>query len=323
VNHVGALNIGVIASPAGSPDRNARAAGRRTIIVTGVARSGTSLIAGLLREAGLFMGDYIYEVVNEDSQILEFLHSGDRGMLRRLIRDRNSSHSNWGFKIPNLHAYLLHQELRLFRNPHLVVITRDPVAVAIRNNLSEHVDQMEALKAAADAMQAMAYFISQARCPTLLLSYEKALAFPNVTIDSLIEFCGLRSPEHVRNKLFAQVQPNRAEYLAAATRHFIGQIDGVLDGQLYGWCAQLGRAEPVRLELMADDVILETVRADRYRDDLAKGGLGNGCHGFFIDLANHRLNAGSVIRMRVANRVLEIENSGRSLGDFPVQSTRV
>jgi hypothetical protein len=170
-------------------------------------------------------------------------------------------------------------------------------------------------------MQAVAYFVAQVRCPTLLLSYEKALSFPNVTIDSLIDFCGLRSPDHVRNKMFAQVQPNRAEYLAAATRHFVGQIDGVLDGQLYGWCAQLGRAEPIRLELLADDTMLEIVRADRYRDDLAKGGLGNGCHGFFIDLANHRLKPDAVIRMRVANRVLEIENSGRRLGDFPVQTT--
>jgi hypothetical protein len=317
-NTGGLLNTGIIAPPRPVGTRPRRDAGKRTFIVTGIARSGTTLVAGLLKDAGVFMGQFLHDVVEEDAAMLEALHSRDMTMLRTLIGERNAGHAQWGFKLPNLHAYLEHQELAGFRNPRLVVIFRDPVAVAVRNALSEHYPEMQALIAATNAAYSLARFVERVPCPVLLLSYEKALAFPGVLIDNLLAFCELRPDDATRNRMFLRVQPNRAEYLVAARRRFVGAIDGVLDGQLYGWCAQEGRVEPVRLELHVADRVVATFSADHFRQDLAQIGVGNGSHGFYVDLEALGLAPETVISVKVAGRMLELQNSGRTLGTLPV-----
>ena len=101
MNHISALNVGVINSARSAADETGRGkagkgkAANRTIIVTGVARSGTSLIAALLKTAGVFMGEFLYDVVNEDAHMLELLRSRDRTLLKQLIRQRNGKHASW------------------------------------------------------------------------------------------------------------------------------------------------------------------------------------------------------------------------------------
>jgi hypothetical protein len=310
------LNTGIIScAPVASRARREQA--KRTFIVTGIARSGTSLIASLLKEAGVFMGAFLHNVVNEDAQILEVLRRRDMETLKTLVRNRNAENAQWGFKVPNLHAYLKHTELGMFRNPHLLVIYRDPVAVAVRNALSEHYSEVDALVNSANAMHSMAQFARRAECPVLLLSYEKALSLPNTMIERVLEFCGLALHDADRARLLMQVQPNRPEYLAASTSSFEGRIDGVFNGELYGWCWQTGRLEPVRLQVFADDRPVATVVADAFREDLMHAGVGNGCHGFFVPIARHGVRRSAVIRVKISNRVLELENSGMALGALP------
>ena len=45
--------------------------------------------------------------------------------------------------------------------------------------------------------------------------------------------------------------------------------------------------------------------------------MGNGCHGFFIDLSRYGVRRDAVIRVKVSDRVLELENSGKKLSAFP------
>ncbi len=310
--HINDLNIGII-----SARRPARRLGRnddkKTIIVTGVARSGTSFVASVLRAAGLYMGEFIYDVVNEDAQMLEIVRSRDAVLLRTLIEQRNRKHGCWGFKIPNLHTYLRQDELSVFRNPHLIVIYRDPVAVAVRNAISEHYAELDGGVAAAGAMQALGQFVQLAECPLLLLSYEKALAFPNLMIDSILDFCGISLDDAGRAALVPQMQPKSRAYLTDATRRYHGRIDRILDGALFGWCFQEGRLEPVKLDLLADGQLIATFDADAHRGDLAAGGIGNGYHGFNVNLTRYRLRGSAVIRVRINGRVLELENSGQRL----------
>ena len=264
------------------------------------------------------MGEFLHDVVHEDAQILEFLRSRDMHLLKRLIEQRNAKYDQWGFKVPNLHAFLQCSELALFRNPHMIVMYRDPVAIAVRNALSEHLVERATLLSATNAMDSLAHFVDRAQCPVLMLSYEKALSFPNIVIDAVLEFCGVKVEQDVRNRLFLHVQPNRAEYLAAATRHFAGYVDGILEGQLRGWCVQVGRVEPVQLSLFADEQLVASFRADKYREDLAAGGVGNGCHGFSVNLSTLRLKGSTIIRIKVRDRVLELENSGKRLDSYEV-----
>lgn len=313
------LNLGVFSRRPINP-RMPRSKRNGTIIVTGVARSGTSLIAALLKEAGLFMGAFLNVVVSEDPQILGLLRRRDLTALKLLVRDRNAGYSRWGFKIPNLHAYLRYDELRMFRNPHLIIVCRDPVAVGLRNALSEHYDEIEAMVTAANATYSMMQFASRAACPVFFLSYEKILLHPDEVIERLLRFCGLSVTSGEWTKLLTHVRPSCAEYMAVSTSTFQGRIDGIVNGQLYGWCWQKGHLEPVRLQVFADGHPIASVVADTFRDDLMRVGVGNGCHGFYVPLSPHCIRANSTICVTINNRALELENSGVAIGYLPVIS---
>src|SRR4051794_13661987 len=103
-------------------------AGGRAFIVTGLHPAGTSLVAAVLQQAGLFIGADINEIVYEDEEIISALSSGDTAALRRIISGRDTNYRSWGFKLPMLCRDLDPDQLVLFNDPHLIVTFRDPVA---------------------------------------------------------------------------------------------------------------------------------------------------------------------------------------------------
>ncbi|HTW68947.1 MAG TPA: hypothetical protein VME47_03590, partial [Acetobacteraceae bacterium] len=216
---------------AGEPAREGR-----TFIVTGLHRSGTTLIASMLGQVGIFMGAEINDIVHEDEALAKLIVAGDRDELRQLIAGRNAGYGTWGFKLPMLCRWLSVAELALFNNPHVIVPFRDLLAISVRASLSEYQPPMKALRNAADEMAAMVEFVTQLPCPALLLSYEKALVFPNEMVEAVTRFCGLPPNESLHRRLIGAIQPNRETYLLGARRRFEGRIEGIAAGRLYGWC---------------------------------------------------------------------------------------
>jgi hypothetical protein len=312
VDYVSAPNSGVIQIGDAVPNPDEPC----TLIVTGVARSGTSMLASVLQIGGVFMGQHLYDVVMEDAEILHALHGGHEALLRRVIERRDAEHRAWGFKIPNLPAYLLVEQLRWFRNPRLVVIYRDPVAIAVRGSLSEYFDVREELTSAGHAVNSLTAFIARAQCPTLILSYEKAIARPDVMLDALLPFCGITPDVDMMEEQIRAVLPNNPAYLATANTQFVGYVEGLLRDQIYGWCYRLGSLEPVLLDLFADDVRIATFLAGEFRKDLAENKIGNGNHGFYFDLSRFNLSPDTTLRIRPNRRTVELNGSGRALRDL-------
>jgi hypothetical protein len=301
------LNQGVIASvPA--PRGRKRSPREKTLLLTGLARSGTSMLASLLQAAGVWLGDHVYDPIKEDAEITQMMEARDFTRLDALIKRQNAKSPIWGFK--------LHDELDRFRNPHLIVIFRDPVAVAARNALSEQTEGTQALVEATAAMHSMVQFVRASRLPFLMLSYEKALVFPRSFIDTVLDFCGVTLDDAKRNELLRHVQPNRTEYVLTSKRAFEGHLEGVLDGKLYGWARHIGRLTPVQLELLVDDKLAATFQAGEFRGDLLAANLGNGNHAFFLDLDGLDLNERSVVRVRINRRTFELVNSGKSFAEL-------
>jgi hypothetical protein len=287
----------------------------RTFIVTGLHRSGTSLVASILRQAGLFMGSEINDAVFEDEAISRILVVQDLAALRHAIAERNATHAAWGFKFPMLWRALDAGQLTMFDHPRLIVTFRDPVAMAVRTSLSEYRDPMRVLRDVASDQVAMLMFVEQLTCPNLLLSYEKALTFPHDFIDAIMRFCGMpESPLH--DRLVGLIELNRPRYLASARRRFDGLIEGVRGGQLYGWCQLTRSVEPVTLEVLVDDRVALTLVADTFRQDLLDAGIGKGSHGYFVELDALQARPDQVIRVRVARHGIELDNSGTRLCDF-------
>ena len=288
----------------------------RTFIVTGLHRSGTSLVASILQQAGLFIGSNVNDIVFEDEVIANALAACDTATLRRIIAERDAQHSRWGFKYPMLCAVLDPDQLSLFDKPRLIVTFRDPIAMAVRTALSEYRDPMQSLREVAADQTAMLAFVDRLACPNLLLSYEKALTFPQDFIATITRFCDLPQTAELRGRLIALIEPNRQRYVAHARRRYEGVIEGVRGEHLYGWCRLSQSTEPVMLEVLVDDRVVTRLTAETFRQDLLDAGIGQGSHGFFIRLDALQAQPVSLIRVRVAHHGIELDNSGKRLCDF-------
>lgn len=307
-------NRGVIIR--GPPGQSAADQQQRTIIVSGIGRSGTSMVASLLAALGLLSADDAYSLTMEDREFLHLFTFRDAEGLSAAIERRNRRSDSWAFKLPSIHGYMEPDGLRIFRNPRLVMVFRDPVAIAVRHAAAEHVDAAFSFFETTEGMRDMARFLHAADCPMLLVSYEKAVRYPDHLIAVLAEFCGLAIDPGQRERLRAIIRPDNPEYAANARRHYDGQIDGIIDGCLHGWCRERDEPNGVALELLVDGEPATSFRADLLRDDLRAAGIGDGVHAFAVDLDNVRMTPHSILTVRVAGRNFEIAGSGKPAGEY-------
>jgi hypothetical protein len=185
-----------------------------TIIVSGVGRSGTSMAAGALAALGLPMGDTGGLAVYEDTQLSPALYYFDHAARARIIAARNAETKKWGFKFPSLQLHLHPAELRQFRNPRLIVITRDLVAVAQRAVKSDPdlAVPFDALWNITRQQNDMVDFLYKAQCPRMVMSYEKAVQFPVAFVEMMASFCGLKVDHASVDNAVRTVSPNNEAY---------------------------------------------------------------------------------------------------------------
>jgi|HubBroStandDraft_1064217.scaffolds.fasta_scaffold82848_2 hypothetical protein len=308
----GLVNKGIIINrPAGLT-----ASGARTLIVTGLQRSGTSLVSSMLQQAGVFMGQQLNDAVFEDEEMLAILRSGDLGALRHLIARRNADYGTWGFKVPIIYTDLHPEQLALFGNPHLIVPFRDVASIAVRKSLSEFKETIQAMREAVDQLDRMVAFVASASAPSLLLSYEKILMFRDDFVDALIRFCGLPDDAALRARMIDRIEPNHRHYINHARQVYRGFVDGIIDECICGWCQLIGGSEPVLLDLHVDDRVVASATADMFRQDLVDAGIGDGRHGFRVDLRPFATRPDTVIRVKVARWSIELEKSGRNVAQY-------
>ena len=118
----------------------------RTLIVVGVARSGTSMVAGVLEKLGVFMGTRRDQIVFEDTELAAMLEAQPPiENARDWLRARDSVHQVWGWKRPDAFKYLS-SYLPAFRNPCLIVTFRDLLAISMRNAIAVESDPWQGLE---------------------------------------------------------------------------------------------------------------------------------------------------------------------------------
>ena len=161
-----------------------------TIIVVGVPRSGTSMIAASLIALGVPMGDRMDDAVYEDTQMAGALDKPEA--LARAIGQRNAKFPKWGFKRP-LAFVNMAKDLRSFRKPRLVIPFRDSAAIAMRNVISMRFDFVPALGLAVRQTVQLSDFIRDVTVPTMVVSYEKAISNPSVFTEELSTFCAVEN----------------------------------------------------------------------------------------------------------------------------------
>jgi hypothetical protein len=285
-----------------------------TVIVSGVGRSGTSMTAAVLSALGIPMGN-TKSAVLEDEEFLHALLFFNFGRLAQLVNIRNAATDRWGFKFASLQNHLLPPQLKSFRNPHLIIVMRDPVAIAARAQISdpEIKDATDAFFNVTKQSYDMANFVANAPCPTLLLSYEKFLSFPAEAIACIAAFCGIELTEAARAQALAEIAPNNTDYLKLFHKEYKGHLNGIRHGRVFGWCCALNNNEPVAIELLADGKVIATTFANIFREDLKKAGIGEGVHAFEIDISHLGLNGDCILRVQAAGTDFVLQGSDASV----------
>jgi hypothetical protein len=229
------------------------AASRATIIVVGTGRSGTSMVAGVLRALGAYIGEKIDEAVLEDQEIAGALDNENWDAFRTIVDSRNRNYLHWGFKRPNAYSKAS-KFIPLLRNPRLIVTMRDCVAVGVRNSISIHTDPFESTLAAARGAIRVIESVKGIDCPVMFASYEKALFEPSQFVQSVAEFCGL-TPTSVARKAALEIIQNGPEvYLSRALIEFDGAFKVSSEGNIDAWL--MTNAAFPKIEIMDGSTVL-------------------------------------------------------------------
>ena len=105
--------------------------GKRTFVVLGCPRGGTSLLAGALHHAGVYIGDFKANNRYEDPDFMtppKLAHTASVKLLP-VIRSRNERFEYWGWKDPNT-IYYIQNVAHLLEQPVFLFIYRDPMEIA-------------------------------------------------------------------------------------------------------------------------------------------------------------------------------------------------
>jgi len=159
---------------------------KKTVVIFGSPRGGTTLIAGLTKILGIDIGSDL-------PRNLEDPNFAKRSVveIKNSIKARNQANSVWGWKFPNAINYLddIRQELI---NPHYVCVFRDPIAIAtkwaIANKRPPHTAAWEALS----LMQKNMYFCASSGDPYCFISYERSVEDPLQTTVFLSTFLEIK-----------------------------------------------------------------------------------------------------------------------------------
>ncbi len=275
--------------------------GPKTIVVVGVARGGTSIVAGTLAKLGIFMGDKACAPVFEDVRLASAIEASDLQTVFDTIASYNDRASVWGFKRPSVVEKLepLHP---LLRNPVYLFIFRDVMVISNRSAISMKKAVVPAMRRAHDAVGNILTFIERAPVSGVLLSTEKVLLRKDEFVDRLIDYLGLESvvtrAERQRAKDFITIDP--VDYLDRSRLEFIGHVGPATPSFVAGWAWVRNSPKPAKLQISVNGLLAGSTTADRPRPDVkARGFHQTGKCGFhFVYPEGLSLKAGDEVAVQ-------------------------
>lgn len=274
----------------------------RTLIVLGAARGGTSMIAQMLHDLGVFVGEGLGSTF-QDAALSEISRAlFDRRIdighpaIEQVLRSRDRQFAVWGWKFPERFFPELYDRAR---NPHVVAVFRDPVAIATRESLSGGYNLQASFERASQQLSALHAFVLATPHPCLAVSYERGLAKKAELVDALAAFAGIDAAPDRRRNAVQRAEPGSSAYLADTRAADVeGHIDCV-DAQIAGWLRCPHEPERrVEFTAIIDDMLLYSGVADRFREDLRNAFNNDGRCAFSIAIPEH-LRDGRRHRVRI------------------------
>jgi hypothetical protein len=200
----------------------------KTVVIVGVQRGGTSMVAGVARELGINLGKNL----GNNHEDPEFL-SKDLEKIRSVIASRNEKFDVWGWKMPHSSEYLL-ELLADVRNPFVIVVIRNLLAMAESQMKRSEAKFENAFKFSFSRLVQVASIIPELTCPTLLVNYEEATAKPKKLVDEMSSFLFLNPTAEQTARAIDMINPEVGyRRLSAETwRHSVSKADMFDSGAL-------------------------------------------------------------------------------------------
>ena len=285
---------------------------KKTFVVIGVARGGTSLLAGCLDHLGLFTGDKSCKPVFEDVKLANAFENNDLESAKTIISEYNIKHDIWAFKRPSSIDYL-YQLNSLLRNPIYLFVFKDIFSISKRNTISMKMGTIQGLKKAHNDYTKILNFIGKEKINAFLFSYEKIMSNREFFIETLI---GMLDEKNIKDEkkleALSFIEPNPKEYLdASRITKSIGRIGKIKPNKIIGWGKYLNSDNPALAELYINDKLIDTKIANEFRQHLAdskKHGTGNFGYTFHLETLLHD---GDKVAVKLSDDVIYLNNSNK------------
>lgn len=293
-------------------DKDALNEKKKTIIVLGVARGGTSLVSGTLSHLGVFGGERSHPPVFEDLKLAEAFEQNNFSNISSIIEAYNLEHDIWSFKRPASIEYI-DKLNNLVRNPIYLVIFKDIFAVSNRNSISMKSDILLGLNNAYRDYGKVIDFISKNNnLNAFFFSYEKTIQNKEVFVDTLISIIGEENITTTqKTKALEFIEPNPSAYLnVSRITRSTGNIGIIQQNKIIGWARHFYSPKPVVVELVINNKVIQEVTANEFRKHLIDSGehpTGN-C-GFSFNLKEKPLKNGDIVSVKVKDDVLFVKGS--------------
>ncbi|MEQ8267716.1 MAG: hypothetical protein RH982_11000 [Parvibaculum sp.] len=188
--------------------------GRRTYVVLGVERGGTSMVAGVIRALGVNMG--VKAGLNhEDPRFI----TEDFEKQSRIIRQNNKQNDVWGFKVPKA-ALSLDFYAEHLRNPYYVVVYRNIAAIADSWHQRGTGSYLGAIERTVRYYAAISDFMQKTNRPLLIVNYERATEMREQTVASLASFVGVEPDGEMTDRCVEMITGDGKGYVNLPEHHF-------------------------------------------------------------------------------------------------------
>jgi hypothetical protein len=158
-----------------------------TVVILGIPRGGTTMVAGVAKRCGLSIGVNLPGNLEDPD-----FSNGDVARMEAAVAARNAAMDVWGWKFPRAASYLPELMPKL-RNPRIVMVWRDLMATVARK-IARGNPLQESLMTASRIQTRNLRLMSLNPCPILHVSYEKAILDPEPFVATLAAFVGGRPP---------------------------------------------------------------------------------------------------------------------------------
>lgn len=233
----------------------------KTIIVLGLARSGTSMVAALLEKMGVFMGSQIDSAVFEDIEMVKLLEQGEKHeIISSFIEKRNQQHKMWGFKRPKAHKYI-NEFAGLYRNIHFVIPFRDVLAIALRNCISMKADMSVSLRNAYLEYAELLSFVEKSPYPCFLFSFEKAMVKPIEFMHGLAAYLDIELNAEMETNGLSSIKVDPKKYLLSSRIDAkVGRLQQIKNGFVEGKAHYSANDKAVSLDVFVDGVFKTKIK---------------------------------------------------------------